>query len=163
MSDLQNTWIPTPPPPIPPQDDNSTTQNDWNTPVKEEPIVPIWEFWLSDDFQTNIKLQEHETEVNENYFISLIAWSISLSIDEKKKIIENFWSLNQFQVDELIKIFEEEKWKFSALDIKHKEQLDKLQQQHKIAWEAYEAEQQQKEEVETEEGEAEDIRKSLGL
>ncbi|MCD5382690.1 hypothetical protein LR002_01040, partial [Candidatus Gracilibacteria bacterium] len=152
-----------PPPPIPPQDDNSTTQNDGNTPVKEEPIVPIGEFGLSDDFQTNIKLQEHETEVNENYFISLIAGSISLSIDEKKKIIENFGSLNQFQVDELIKIFEEEKGKFSALDIKHKEQLDKLQQQHKIAWEAYEAEQQQKEEVETEEGEAEDIRKSLGL
>ena len=170
MSDLQNTWIPTPPPvSTPPQDDNSTTQNDnnqtWdnNKDWEEEIVVPIWEFWVSNNFQTKIHLPEHETIVDESYFLSLLVWSISLSIEEKKKIVDNFWSLNQFQVDELIKIFEEEKAKFSALDIKHKEQLDKLQKQHLQAWEWYETNIQQEEEAEVEEDEAEDIRKSLWL
>jgi len=165
MQDLQNTWIPTPPPA--PANDDWTVQNwnSWNNSQKdeEEVIVPIWEFWVWNNFKTRIGLPEHETEVDENYFLWLLVWSISLSIEEKKKIVENFWSLNQFQVDELIKIFEEEKSKFAALDIKHKEQLDKLQKEHKSAWEAYELEEQQKEESEEEWDEAEDIRKSLWL
>ena len=151
MSDIKDSWIPVPPPA-----DNNIEN--------EEVVTPIWEFWINpNEFKTNIKLQEHSTDVDENYFLSLLAWSISLSIEEKKKIIENFWSLNQFQVDELIKIFEEEKEKFSALDIKHKEQLDKMQNQHMLAWEAYELEEKQKEDSIEEEEEVEDIRKSLWL
>lgn len=177
MSDLQNTWMPTPPPPMPmPPQDNNSTQNwnfwddsnnwddnkkDWDE--KEEVVVPIWNFWVSRDFKTKIRLPEHDTTVDETYFLSLLIWSISLSIEEKRKIVDNFWALNQFQVDELIKIFEEEKSKFSALDIKHKEQLDKLQKQHLQAWEWYELDIQQEEESAIEDDEAEDIRKSLGL
>ena len=171
MSDLQNTWIPTPPPTMPIQDNNSTwntwdNSNTWDDKKdweEEEVIVPIWEFWVSNDFHTRISLPEHDTNVDEELFLWLLVWSISLSIEEKKKIVENFWSLNQFQVDELIKIFEEEKAKFSALDVKHKEQLDKLQKQHLQAWDAYELNNQQEEESEIEEDEADDIRKSLGL
>ena len=170
MSDLQNTWIPTPPPPMPPKDDNSTVQSwdNWNSwdnkkDWKEEVVVPIWDFWVSSDFKTKITLPDHDVNVDETYFLSLLIWSISLSIEEKKKIVDNFWALNQFQVDELIKIFEEEKAKFSALDIKHKEQLDKLQKQHLQAWDWYESSIQQENEAEAEDEEANDIRKSLGL
>ena len=173
MSDLQNTWMPTPPPPMPmpPQDDNSTTQDstwtDWNSgddkKEEEEVVVPIWEFWVANDFKTKVSLPEHETTVDETYFLSLLIWSISLSIEEKRKIVDNFWALNQFQVDELIKIFEEEKSKFSALDVKHKEQLDKLQKQHLQAWDWYESNNQQVAEAVEEDDEADDIRKSLGL
>lgn len=166
MSDLQNTWIPTPPPPMPMWDDNSTTPQNatwWDDSQKEEVVVPIWNFWVWWDFKTRITLPEHETTVDEEYFLSLLVWSISLSIEEKRKIVDNFWALNQFQVDELIKIFEEEKSKFAALDVKHKEQLDKLQKQHLQAWESYEMENQQSAEAEEEDDEAEDIRKSLWL
>lgn len=135
----------------------------WGPPQDEGPVVPIWEFWRDPTFKSNIKLPEHSTKVDEQLFLRLLSWSISLTIDEKKKIIENFWSLSQFQVDELIKIFEEERSKFSALDVKHREQLRALERQHAISWDAYEWESQQKVQSNVEDAQAEDIRKSLGL
>jgi hypothetical protein len=45
--------------------------------------------------------------------------------------------------------------------VKHKEQLDKLQKQHMMAWESYETNTKQSEESVEEDNEAEGIRKSL--
>lgn len=146
-------WAGTPPPPM----------WTWTPPKDEGPVVPIWSFGRDASFRSNIKLPPHTTKVDDQLFLRLLAWSISLTIDEKKKIIENFWSLSQYQVDELIKIFEEEKSKFSALDVKHRDQLRALERQHAIAWDAFEAEGQQKAQSQVEDVQAEQIRKSLGL
>lgn len=162
MTNNQNYWAwwfappPPPPPPPPVQWDDQWQQDEW-------PIVPIWIFWRDGGFHSRIKLPEHETVVNEQLFLKLLAWSISLSIDEKKNIIKNFGKLSQFQVDELIKIFEEEKSKFSALDVKHREQLQALERQHAAAWDAFEAEAQQEKNQVVDKAEAEEIRKSLWL
>lgn len=157
-------WAWAPPPPPPPPWWATPPPPPWATaPQEEEVVSPIWSFWRDDTFHSNIKLPTHETTVDDQLFLRLLAWSISLSIDEKKKIVENFWSLSQYQVDELIKIFQEEKDKFSALDEKHKKQLRTLEKQHSAAWDAWELEVEQWSEAEVEEDEAEDIRKSLGL
>jgi len=42
-------------------------------------------------------------------FLKYIARSISLSIEEKRKILENYSELSDFQISELIKIFQEER------------------------------------------------------
>ena len=158
-------WAVPPPPPPPPPWAWAPAAWAWPTPPPQDegPVVPIWEFWRTNDFKSNIELPPHETTVDDQKFLKLLAWSISLSIDEKKKIIENFWQLSQFQVDELIKIFEEEKSKFAALDVKHKEQLKALERQHAASWDAFEAESQQEEQSKVEDVEAEEIRKSLWL
>ena len=155
-------WFsPPPPPPPPPPPAAGAWQAQWQE--DEWPITPIWNFWRAGPFASKIKLPAHDTKVDEQHFLKLLSWSISLSIDEKKKIIENFWKLSQYQIDELIKIFEEEKTKFSALDVKHKEQLQALERQHAIAWDSFEAESQQTVTQVEDKAEAEEIRKSLWL
>jgi len=139
-----------PPPPPPPV-------------IEEAPVVPIGSFGRDDAFQTKMRIPAHSLQFNENRFLQLLAGSISLSKDEKKRIIESVPKLSQYQIDELIKIFEEEKRKFSELDVKHKEQLRALEAKHAAEWEALEMEQEQNAQQGAEDQAAEDIRKSLGL
>ncbi|MBT4937305.1 hypothetical protein HON22_05295 [Candidatus Peregrinibacteria bacterium] len=127
------------------------------------PVVPIGSFGRDDAFSTTIVLPKHNLQFDEQYFLKLLAGSISLSKDEKKRIIESIPKLSQYQIDELIKIFEEEKRKFSELDTKHKEQLGALETKHSSEWEALEMEYQQNSQQGEEDTAAADIRKSLGL
>ena len=109
-------------------------------PQPEVVTQPIGTFGFGDDFKTKIKIPPHKLSFDENLFLKLLAGSISLTKDEKKRIIEAVPQLTQFQVDELIRILTEEKTKFAELDIKHKEQLDGLSGRHHQEWEELEAE-----------------------
>lgn len=110
-----------------------------------------------------VKVPAHNLQFNEEYFIRLLAGSISLSKDEKKKIIDSIPKLRQAQIDELVNIFEEEKTKFAALSQKHVPQLEKLAQQHFNEWMDIEAELELNVKNEEDQGKAEEIRKQLGL
>ena len=56
-----------------------------------------------------IKLAPHpNTQFDDDKFLMLLASSISLSKTEKKKILDAVPKLKQWQIDELINIFEEE-------------------------------------------------------
>ena len=71
--------------------------------------------------------------------------------------------LRQAQVDELVKIFEDEKKKFAELSKKYTEQLEKLAQKHFEDWMDLENSYKlQKKSVEDDQ-KAEEIRKKLGL
>ncbi|MFA7686122.1 MAG: hypothetical protein WCX95_04980 [Candidatus Gracilibacteria bacterium] len=100
---------------------------------------------------------------DDEYFIRLLAGSISLSKDEKKRIIESIPKLKQSQVDELIRIFEEERQKFAALSKKHVPQLEKLAEQHFKEWMDLETEFFQAGKKQEDTNKADDIRKKLGL
>lgn len=111
----------------------------------------------------NIKIPPHTLKFDEQYFLHLLAGSISLTRDEKKRIIESIPKLKQSQVDELIRIFEEERRKFAELSAKHVEQLKKLEKQHWAEWQDLELGQKAEEKKSTDEAQAEEIRKKLGL
>ncbi len=162
-------WMPPPPPP-PMWGQQRDGQTQGSQPVvvqpvteEEKPVVPIGSFGIEGEFKTNIVLSKHKLNFDENRFLQLLAWSISLSKAEKKKIIQSIPKLSQYQIDELMKIFEEEKSKFSSLDQKHKEQLRALESKHSADWESLEMEVMQEGEEEEEEEEADEIRKSLGI
>jgi hypothetical protein len=131
-------------------------------PQEQGPVKPIGNFGREDTFQTSIKLPENNLNFDDNLFLRLLAGSISLTKDEKRRVIEAVPRLTQQQVDELIRILQEEKSKFSELDVKHKDQLKALENQHKVEWEALEAEMMSEEQAEEEESEAEAIRAKLG-
>lgn len=82
-----------------------------------------------------IKIQEHRLNFDEDKFLTLLAGSISLTADEKIKIVNSIPKLSQHQVDELIRIFEEEKQKFTELSIKHGDEIKKLEAMHAFEWE----------------------------
>ena len=116
------------------------------------------------DFIAGVTIPPHpNTKFDEKNFVELLAGSISLTMTEKKRIIEAIPQLSQFQIDELMKIFEEEKAKFSELEKKHAEQVKELEKQHKGTPEDQKAKAEEEAAKKKEEEEAEDIKKSLGL
>jgi len=154
--------------PNPPVGDNDASQqNDAKAATKndeeDKPVVPIGSFGKDNAFKAKVKIPAHSLNFDEDYFLRLLAGSISLTKDEKKRIIEAIPKLSQFQIDELMKILEEEKRKFSELDVKHKEQLQKLEQKHAQEWDQLEMDEEQEEKSQEDEAQADDIRKSLGL
>lgn len=104
-----------------------------------------------------------ETAFDEQAFLTLLRGSISLTRDEKWRIIQAIPKLSQFQVDELQKILAEEQEKFRQLSPKHLLQLMRLEQKHCADWQdlqSFNAQQAQKHE---ESAQADEIRKQLGL
>lgn len=142
---------------------NMPTGDDDNQANSEQPIKPIGSFGRDGNFTTRIKIPTHSLNFDEKNFLRLLAGSISLTKDEKKRIILAVPKLTQFQIDELIKILEEEKRKFSELDVKHEEQLRKLEEKHIQEWEQLELEEEKVEKASEDQSQADDIRKSLGL
>jgi hypothetical protein len=100
---------------------------------------------------------------DEQMFLTLLRGSISLTKDEKWRIIKAIPNLSQFQVDELQKILEEERRKFSELSPKHLTQLMKLEQKHSQDWQDLQSISVQEGAKEQEQAAADDIRKQLGL
>jgi len=136
------------PPPPPPED---------NTPAN---------FQLGTLFVDPIKvklLPHPDTKFEDDYFLKLLASSISLSRLEKKRIIDAVPKLQQWQVDELINIFEEEKQKFAQLSKRHVPQLEKLAKQHYEEWRDIELEDVRTSKAEEDKSKADEIRKKLGL
>ena len=133
-------------------------------PQQPEDTTPA-NFQLGTKFppQLKIKVPASELKFDEDYFIRLLAGSISLSKDEKQKIVESVPKLKQAQIDELIRIFEEEKQKFAALSAKHVPQLEKLAQQHYDEWMSLEDDMAQNNKKEEDNSQADEIRKNLGL
>jgi hypothetical protein len=112
----------------------------------------------------NIVAPAHpETTFDEGRFFGLLRGSISLTRDEKWRIIQAIPKLSQFQIDELQKILEEEKRKFSELSPKHLLQLMKLEQKHAEDWKDLQSIMVQKSAREDEQAQADEIRKQLGL
>lgn len=110
-----------------------------------------------------IQVPPHELQFDEQYFLHLLAGSISLTKDEKKRIVESMPKLKQSQVDELIRIFEEERRKFAELGEEHVPQLEKLAKQHFEDWMDLEVHQEQASKADEDAKKAEELRKQLGL
>lgn len=111
-----------------------------------------------------IVVPEHaSTAFDEQMFLTLLRGSISLTRDEKWRIIQAIPKLSQFQVDELQKILEEEYRKFSELSPKHLVQLMKLEQRHARDWQDLQGITQQQGVKQEDQAQADEIRKQLGL
>lgn len=116
---------------------------------------------LSND---NVVVPEHpNTTFDEQLFLTLLRGSISLTRDEKWRIIQAIPKLSQFQVDELQKILDEERRKFSELSPKHLVQLMKLEQRHGQDWTDLQGITVQQSVKQEDQAQADEIRKQLGL
>lgn len=104
-----------------------------------------------------------ETSFDEQMFLMLLRGSISLTRDEKWRIIQAVPKLSQFQIDELQKILEEERRKFSELSPKHLLQLMRLEQKHAEDWRDLQSMYVQSNVKEEDQSQADEIRKQLGL
>lgn len=114
-----------------------------------------------------IKLHLPIIEVNEEEFLDLLKNSLSLNVQEKKRVIDAVPTLSQFQFDELKKVFVEERAKFRELATEHPEDIKKLLKKQQEEWivlgQIYLNQQAKQEVAWQDEQKIDDIKKSLGL
>lgn len=153
---------PTPPAPMAGMAGTTAADNDQGSgPPADD---PNYRFGAQmESFSTTIKLPAHALNLDESKFLSLLAGSISLTRDEKKKIIDSVPKLRQEQVDELMRIFEEERSKFIELSPKHGAQLKKLELEHLADWRDIELMFKAESKSQEDDQAAADLRKQLGL
>ncbi|MEQ1849087.1 MAG: hypothetical protein ABL890_00670 [Candidatus Peribacteraceae bacterium] len=112
----------------------------------------------------NVAVPSHpDTTFDDLQFLTLLRGSISLTRDEKWRIIQAIPKLSQFQVDELQKILVDERAKFQLLSPKHLRHLMQLEKKHSEDWKDLQSVFVQSEARSKEQDQADEIRKQLGL
>jgi len=100
-------------------------------------------------------------------FLDLLKHSLSLNTAEKKRVVDAVPTLSQFQFDELIKVFSEEREKFKELAKEHPDDIKKLitkQQTERLQlWDLYKSEKENKAKEGKDSSKIDDIKSSLGL
>jgi hypothetical protein len=74
------------------------------------------------------------SEFNEVNFLDLLEHSLSLSVTEKKRVVDAIPTLSQFQIDELHKVFEDEREEFKKLLAKEGDVIRDLVIKAKEGW-----------------------------
>ncbi|MSR87365.1 hypothetical protein EXS70_04320 [Candidatus Peribacteria bacterium] len=162
----QDSGPPPPPPGALPADDQLKAKGFDDEDIRILKEVKDYRFGAITSKLTNDKVvvpAHSETNFDADKFLSLLRGSISLTRDEKWRIIQAIPKLSQFQIDELQKILDDEKRKFSELSPKHLLQLMKLEQKHSEDWKDLQSFMVQKDAKQQEQAAADDIRKKLGL
>ncbi|MDD4530541.1 MAG: hypothetical protein PHO80_03265, partial [Candidatus Gracilibacteria bacterium] len=100
-------------------------------------------------------------------FIDLLEHSLSLNIYEKKRVIDAIPTLSQFQIDELVKVFQDERDEFRKLMPKEGDTIKKLVDEKRKEWEQlndiYVQESKEKEQSTGDQTKINDLKKSLGI
>ncbi len=107
------------------------------------------------------------TEFEEKEFVDLLEHSLSLSVAEKKRVVDAIPTLSQYQVDELKKVFTEEREEFRKLMPKEAETIKKLVIDKREEWkqlkQLYIDELKNRQKANEDQGKIDDLKKSLGL
>ncbi len=107
------------------------------------------------------------TGFDEAKFLDLLEHSLSLSTFEKKRVIDSVSNLSQFQIDELMKVFEDERVEFRKLVATEGEIIKGLVVKAQNEWEQlkdiYTEEARAAEQARLDEQKADEIKKTLGL
>lgn len=103
------------------------------------------------------------TTFDDANFLELLEGSISLTMEEKQRVIDAIPRLRIEQVNELISIFEEEKQKFSELEGEFAQDVYKLKQEREKEKEGVVAKKEEEKEGGESIAEAEALKKSLGV
>ncbi len=74
------------------------------------------------------------SEFEESVFLDLLEHSLSLSVTEKKRVIDAVPTLSQFQIDELTKVFVDEREEFKKLLAKEGDTIKELVVKARDGW-----------------------------
>lgn len=107
------------------------------------------------------------SEFEEAAFLDLLEHSLSLSVTEKKRVIDAVPTLSQFQIDELTKVFVDEREEFKKLLPKEGDTIKELVVKAREGWnqlgEIYVQERAQKARQNEDQAKIDEMKKSLGI
>ena len=162
-------------PPVPPQDPNAGTPQPPQPPTPpavdptaQAPAAPVdpngRQGQLSARDGHLFVIPPHpNTQFDEESFLTLLEGSISLTMEEKKRVIDAIPRLSIEQINELISIFEEEKQKFAELEKEFGDDVAKLKAEREKEIAVTEMKEEEAGEEEEAKAEAEALKKQLGL
>ena len=112
-----------------------------------------------------LTLHADTVSVDISSFHDLLKHSLSLSIMEKKRVVDAVPTLSQYQFDELIKVFSEERDKFRELAKDYPDDIKKLLAKQQTEWlqlgDMYKSEIENKAQENENQKKQEEIKKSL--
>ena len=145
-----------------PQNDAVVASDQWANP----PLPPPRPKTSNDEIFQRF-LVHPLTTFDEVSFQNLLEHSLSLSTFEKKRVIDAIPTLSQFQIDELVKVFEDERVEFRKLMPTEGEIIKWLVIKAQNEWEQlkdiYQEEEKANAKAHEDAQKAEDLKKSLGL
>ena len=103
------------------------------------------------------------TTFDEANFVKLLEGSISLTLEEKKRVVEAIPRLSIEQINELIKIFEEEKVKFAELEEEFGDDVANLKRQREKELELEHIKEEESGEADEDAAAAAALRAQMGL
>lgn len=107
------------------------------------------------------------SEFDEAVFLDLLEHSLSLSVSEKKRVVDAIPTLSQFQIDELTKVFVDEREGFRKLMSKEGDTIKELVVKARDGWkqlgEIYVQERAQREKQNEDQAKIDEMKKSLGI
>jgi len=101
------------------------------------------------------------TQFDEENFLALLEGSISLTMEEKQRVIDAIPRLKIEQINELISIFEEEKQKFSELEKEFADDVQKLKTERENEIKMHEVKAEENTQASDEAAEAEALKRKL--
>jgi len=101
------------------------------------------------------------TTFDEKNFLNLLEGSISLTLEEKKRVCDAIPRLRIEQINELISIFEEEKQKFAELENEFSDDVAKLKREREREIESTQIKKEEEDESSEDTAEAEALKKKL--
>jgi len=125
--------------------------------------------YTTDDNQIILDLVSFHplTQFEEKDFVDLLEHSLSLSVSEKKRVVDAVPTLSQYQIDELTKVFSEEREEFRKLMPKEAETIKKLVSDKRAEWkqlkQIYIDELKNRQKSNEDQNKIDDLKKSLGL
>ena len=103
------------------------------------------------------------TQFDEENFLTLLEGSISLTMEEKQRVIDAIPRLSIEQINELISIFTEEKQKFAELENEFADDVAKLKAEREKEMQLTEMKQEEQGAEEEDKAAAEALKKQMGL
>lgn len=103
------------------------------------------------------------TEFDEANFLELLEGSISLTFEEKQRVIEAIPRLSIEQIEELISIFTEERQKFAELEKEFSEDVAKLKQEREKELEVQQTKKEEESASSQDAAAAEELKRQMGL
>ncbi len=101
------------------------------------------------------------TTFDEENFLTLLEGSISLTLEEKKRVIDAIPRLSIEQINELIRIFTEEQQKFAELEDRFADDVNKLKAERERELQTSETKKEEANEDEDDAAAAEALKASL--
>lgn len=138
-------------------DENKVTDDEWEMTNEEvnDIILPL------------IKAHSSDFSFDEDYFLDLLMHSLSLTLTEKKRVIDAIPTLSETQVEDLIHVFVGERDDFRWLAQEHPDDIKILLKRQQKEWielgMIYKNIQEKEEQSSEDEQKIEDIKASLGL